>query len=740
VNLLASKNIKVLFSQDFFSNHILILALFILLTGVFTYPSFLEFDNILGEPDDPEFFINSIWWHNYNINNPSEPFDFSWIFFHSKQYYPIGAPNPQGGTFNFLLSVLVYPLTGNYIHTYNIIIYLSFIFSAYGMFLLTKHLTKNYYASIVSGIIFTFGIYHLWHAERHLDLLPLQFIPLSVLFLIKTVESKKIKDPIIGGIFLALGVITSVYLGFFLLLFFIPLILYFILTKRKLQILFRIGILLIIFTLLVIPFVYGHYLANVGNERIGKPLSNVHKGGADLANFVLPPPIQSLTKIIDYPFETSFGKNGEGWTFLGYTTIFLAIIAVWKIDKKQKTIWIISGSFLAIISFGPFLKIYGIDTGIHLPYFYLYDLPYFDLFRAIGRGAVYVTFCVAILAAFGINEIFKINSITKGKKLLVVAIIGIFVIIESLTIPLPTYNMPESQIYDQIASDPREVVLLQAPLGKFLLPITDGLLMNDFMYYQIVHEKPIYSGMQSRPPDDTLNYVRTYFLNQFIGDQPSYDIVEQDLKKVGISLFDYFDVGYVIVYTDFSRTFPKYESPYVTKTWLPQTKETLFDIFSKPPDFEDKKLFAYKVPDPGSDSPFIILGDGWGKLKKNYRIVQDEAQIKIINPTSDITTVSVEIQFKALSESEIKLIFNGKEISSNSLDEQSSYRVITPPLKLNPNENHLTIFQVPTFSIEPESGTIASINADNLEKNIRIKVYKISINTDSNQFMIEKLG
>ena len=739
MNLLEIKNFKVLSTKNIVSNHILIIALFILLTGIFTYPSFFEFNNVIGHEDDPEFYMNVFWWYNYNVKNPPEPFDFNWLFFHEYQFYPIGAPISAGATFSMLISILVHPFTGNFIHTYNIIMYLSFIFSGYTMFLLTKHLTKNYFASIVAGIIFTFGIYHMFHAEGHVELMGLQFIPLSVLFLIKTVESKNIKDPIIGGIFLFLGLISSVYLGFFHVLLFIPLILYFILTKRKLQIIFRIGILLIIFSSLAIPFVYGHYLANVENERIGMPLSSFKKGGADLANFVLPPPSQSLTKIIDYPFETSFGKNGEGWTFLGFTTIFLAIIAILKTDKKEKMIWIISGSFLAIISLGPFLKIYGIDTGIHLPYYFLYELPYFDIFRAIGRGGVFVTFCVAILAAYGINEIFKIRSFTKRKKLLVVTIIGFFVIIESLTIPLPTYNISESQIYDQIASDSRDVVVMQAPLGKHLLPLVTGMLFNDFTYYQNIHEKPIISGHQARPPNETADYVRTYFLNQFIGDQPSNDIVKQDLNKVGISLFDYFDIGYIIIYTDFSRTFPKNESPYVSKIWLPQTKATLSDIFSKPPDFEDKKLFAYKIPEPSSDSPFIILGDGWGKLKKNYRIVQEEAQIKIINPTNDLTTVSLEIQFKALSESEIKLIFNGKEISSDSLDAESSYRVITPPLKLNPNENHLTIFQVPTISIDSTSGAIASFNADNLQKNIKLKVNKISINTDSNQFMIEKL-
>jgi len=731
LNLLTIKNFKVLSSKNFVSNHILIIALFILLTGIFTYPSFLEFDSILGEPDDPEGYINHFWWYNYNIKNPSEPLDFSWIFFHSYQYYPIGAPNSSGGTFNILLSILVHPFTGNFIHTYNIIVYLSFIFSAYGMFLLTKHLTKNYYASIVAGIIFSFGIYHLWHGERHVELLPLQFIPLSVLFLIKTVESNKIKDPIIGGIFLALGLISSVYLGFFHLLFFIPLILYFILTKRNLQILFRIGILLIIFTSLAIPFVYGHYLANVGNERISMPLSSFNKGGADVANFVLPPPSQSLTKIVDYPFETSFGKSGEGWTFLGFTTIFLAFIALFKTNKKEKMIWIISGSFLAIISLGPFLKIYGIDTGIQLPYYFLYELPYFDLFRAIGRGAVFVTFCVAILAAYGINEIYKIHLITKRKKLLIVAIIGIFVIIESLTIPLPTYNIPESQIYNQIASDPRNVVVLQAPLGKFLLPIVTGTLFSDYIYYQSIHEKPIISGHQSRPPSETANYVRTYFLNQFIGDQPSNDIVEQDLKEVGISLFDYFDIGYVVIYTDLSRTFNKYESPYVSKIWLPQTKATLSDIFSKPPDFSDDRLFSYKVPEPNSNSPFIVLGDGWSGLKKDYvRKIGEYSEIKIINPSSETTEVTLDIRFKPTERREITLLFNGNKISNFSVDKNSP-NIVTPPLRLNPNENHLSVLQSKTFSAEPTSGAIQSVNTEDLGKNLVLKVSKISINIHS---------
>jgi len=731
--MLESRNIKQsLFFRNLFSNHILIIALFILLTGLFTYPSYLEFDKVIGtDKGDPEINFNVFWWYNYNIKNPSEPFDLFWLFYHDRQYYPNGASIGGSASFNMFLSILIMPFTENYIHTYNIIMYFSFIFTGYGMFHLTKHLTKNYFASIVAGIIFTFGIYHMWHAEEHLSLMALQFIPLSVLFFIKTVESKKIRDPIIGAIFLCLALISSIYLAFFTVLFFIPLIIYYIVTKRNLPTLIRIGILLLIAVSLAAPYYYGQYIVNEGNESAGQAMSSFNIFSADLANFVLPAPTHSITKITDYPFQTAFGRSSEGWNFLGFTAIFLGIIALLKTDKKEKLVWIISGSFLALISLGPFLKIYGFETGIHLPYYYLYDLSYLDVFRAIGRAAIFTTFCVAILAAYGINEIFKMNSISNRKKLSIVAIIGVLVIIESLTIPFPTFELPDSQIYHEIASDPRDIVVLQAPIGRGESPIRDTFLRNDYHYSQTIFDKEIYSGRQARVPDETKAYVRTYFLNQFIADQQPRDIVEQDLKEVGISLFDYFDVGYVLIYTDVSRNFPKYENPYVTTTWIPQTKLTLIDIFSKPPDFEDDRLFAYKIPEPSSDSPFIVLGDGWSALeKKNFRYIGENSEIKIINPTNEIIYVTIEIQFKPTVENEITLLLNGNEISNISVDKNSP-NIVTPPLELNPNENNLIILQA-RATVDPASGTIESFNPDYISKNIRLEVHKISLNIEFN--------
>ena len=113
MNFLLLANLKKSkFTNNLFSNHILIIALFVLLTGVFTYPSYLEFDSLIGDDfGDPEIPLNIFWWYDYNIKNPSEPFDFDWLFYHERQFYPLGAPIAGSANFNTFLSSPNLPIT-----------------------------------------------------------------------------------------------------------------------------------------------------------------------------------------------------------------------------------------------------------------------------------------------------------------------------------------------------------------------------------------------------------------------------------------------------------------------------------------------------------------------------------------------------------------------------------------------------------------------------------------------------
>jgi len=478
----------------------------------------------------------------------------------------------------------------------------------------------------------------------------------------------------------------------------------------------------------------------------GRPLIEFSVYSADLANYFLPTSSNSIYKINDTLLLKSFG-NPEGWTFLGFTVIFLAIIALIKIDKKEKIIWIISGSILGLISLGPFLRVFGIYTGIPLPVYFIYDFPGFEVFRAVGRAGLFVNFVVAILAANGINEIFKTISNSRRKKILVIIIIGFLVMLESLIIPFPTFALEEpSPLYHEIYSDSRDMVLLEAPIGLRLLkeqPIPDVLLINYHLTSQLVHEKPIYSGFEMRATSDNSNsnYVRTYFLNYFILDQPVQDIVKQDLKKVGISLFNYFNIKYVIIYEN-SSIYKKMVDPNLTNEWINQTRLLLFDIFSKPPDYIDDKIFSYKIPESNSTIPFLVLGDGWSSFRNDVRTTSDQAEIKIINPTDETSEINLEIDASSLVPNKVTLLFNNQIISKFEMDENFTYSISTGILKLNPNENILKIvvenLVIPYHIID---GKILHVThaMDYVNNPIGLVVHKINTSSNTEDFIINKI-
>ena len=65
--------------------------------------------------------------------------------------------------------------------TFNFIVVFSFVIGGFTAFLLAHHLTKAYGGSLIAGFLFTFSNYHFAHAEGHLNLVSLEWIPLFVL-------------------------------------------------------------------------------------------------------------------------------------------------------------------------------------------------------------------------------------------------------------------------------------------------------------------------------------------------------------------------------------------------------------------------------------------------------------------------------------------------------------------------------------------------------------------------------
>ena len=127
----------------------------------------------------------------------------------------------------------------------------------------------------------------------------------------------------------------------------------------------------------------------------------------------------------------------------------------------------------------------------------------------------------------------------------------------------------------------------------------------------------------------------------------------------------------------------------MTEKWIPQTKDTLYEIFSKSPDYEDEKLFAYKVQKPTSNTPFLVLGEGWSPFVENSRTFNEFGIIKIINPQINSVNLEINIDLFSLQKNDLELYFNNEKILVETVYENST--ISTGNLKLNSGENLLTL-------------------------------------------------
>jgi hypothetical protein len=107
-----------------------------------------------------------------------------------------------------------FALTGNPILGYDVAFFLSFPLSGMSMYLLVQYWTRNFWASLISGMLFAFTPVRFAQIS-HLHLLNFYWAPLTLLFLDRFLRSKRWSCLIGFAMCYWLQVLCSVYLGWF---------------------------------------------------------------------------------------------------------------------------------------------------------------------------------------------------------------------------------------------------------------------------------------------------------------------------------------------------------------------------------------------------------------------------------------------------------------------------------------------------------------------------------------------
>jgi len=651
-----STYVNQLITKKILLEHSSVILIFSVIAVIFTFPVILDFTTEAVGLDcyDQCHMMWRIWWADFSFENNLD-------FHHSNyMFYPDGTD--IGGNLAYFTTFIGFLLVQflDYIAAWNVIWFLGLVFGGYGCYLLANNFNKNYLSSIIAGMIFTFGTYHMVHSMLHIGLSMIVWLPIFVLFLFKLLEKQSKYYAIVGGIIFFLVSLTHLYYTAFIFMFSIVFFTVYVFRQKKVSnktfitnfsVLLTIGLISTSVLFLVNP--------TSGDEFPMRPLIEHIDYSISLENLILPSSLQTTQIISNYEMNTSFYSffdspvmypNIEAMVFLGYSVIFLSALAVIRYRRNHIWFWLLICGIFILMSFGPELKILHEPTGITLPHKVFYDVvPEWDEIRAPARFIVMANMALAVLASYAVYGLIKNKFSSFKQQLMLTAVIGFVILFEFSMIPYPSYSEPIPDIYEEIKNDESKFAVLPVPIGG----IGDYGLMSDplVLYHQLHLEKPIYGGHESRVTHETLSNTQTYFLNMFHILGSKDDVIKQDLATYGLSLFDYFDIKYVILQKAVLANESGLSPVEPLQEFWPERAQIMSEILSgDDPFYEDDAVVVYKIPKPNSSEPFLVLGSGWHVFDADtmLRGTMKNSEILIVNPTNSEMYATLNVVLSSL--------------------------------------------------------------------------------------------
>ena len=219
-----------------------------------------------------------IWWVKYaffNLHSLN-------VLYTRIIFWPLGV-NLAFGTVPPLLGLVSAPFQAlGTVFAYNVIFLLGFALSGLTMYILAEYLTKNRYAAIVAGFIFTFSAFHIAQAYSHIHFTNLEWVPLFIYFMLRLMNEERKWTNIIGmsasfAFSTLMGNIEETIMLFFVLVLFI--IIYLIYNDTRKRIL-KLNFVVSLVIFLVLAFIIGAW------NFIPLIQSVVSSGGLSTANYL----------------------------------------------------------------------------------------------------------------------------------------------------------------------------------------------------------------------------------------------------------------------------------------------------------------------------------------------------------------------------------------------------------------------------------------------------------------------
>jgi hypothetical protein len=536
-------------SWQVWGSRLAVLGLFTGLTVVITYPLPLLMSRVLAG-GDIDNYLNpwADWWTHHVVTTPGQS-----LYYTDYLFYPDGVSLifHSFSHVNTAISLILQPWIGQPA-AHNVTIMLAYLLSAFGMYLLVEHLTASTAAGVVAGVVFAFNPYHIFESA-HTHLVSTQWMPLSLLFLVRWLQERKRWHVVVAVLFFLLNALTGWHLMTLFSLWLVAFATYYLAFERRPPFWQRVeglAVFALLAGLSVLPFLWPLLSAQLTASQSYMSVPFEKGIPMDLRNLVLPPWIEPIR-----------------WAgYLGLVAVLLAGIGLWKGERKARMWWGSAVLFL-LIAIGPHPQIHGetVET-ITLPW----SLIFIPLLRHPLRFHLLVMFGLAGAAGYGWTVV------QNWLKRLGWGTLGLLGVLSLLVLdyshwPFPTITPVVSPFYEQLAMEPGDFAIAPLPSGR--------QSAKYHMYYQTIHGKQIVGGHVSRTPRDANRFAEEHALIRLLRRAKPVDSEITDISRQFHGLAEV-GIRYLVLHKD-----------QLPRDLVEQWKAFL----TLQPAYEDEHLIAYRT-------------------------------------------------------------------------------------------------------------------------------------------------
>jgi hypothetical protein len=462
---------------------------------VVTYPLMLQMStHFFTDEKDGLVMIWNVWWTNTAVTQLHQsPWHTNYL------YHPFGVTLLAHtlSPFNGFLAIVLLPFL-TLKQAYNLIVIFTFVVTGLTTFWLAFYIVRSYWPSIVAGFIFSFSNYHFAHTPGHLNLASLEWIPLFVLCWYMLMRSPGVLVALASAVSLFAVMLCDYYYFFYSFVIAVMLFIWRALQRRNFLFFLtrRYIVSLSVFV--------GASLVTSGVIML-KLLRLIHSASLNGAHDPCEFPADLLSPFIygaclrfshltkDF-WMNLHGNTSENSVYMGVSVLILIAYA-WsrrrQIETQSFRLWYVLLLLFWLTSLGPRLHVWGKHVPFGLMPYRLLDgvFPWLEVSGIPSRMMVIVMLCAALIGSMGLDLLLR--SSRKG-RLVAMALVALL-IVEFLPQRMPTFK---GEIPDWVW------VMRELPDGGGV--IDAGGKARRAMYYQTVHNKPLWGGFVARVPERVL--------------------------------------------------------------------------------------------------------------------------------------------------------------------------------------------------------------------------------------------